>query len=231
MIKDNWIIILAFLTSIFSMQNALANPLDKLPKQCHFSSKFEQTKTLATLPVPLLSSGELYFSCNYGLIWQTQRPIQEALILTKKNYHFQELTQGSEKSLQSLESLQTQFLSNLLIGLMSADQDYIRKTFNIEEVDKKSFQLIPLNNSLKRAIEKITIQNQRESKELNIDILQTDETKIQIRSHSPVIFDELTTDSNLNTTQCTKIGIAKHLCEALVSPIETANKLDDSAEN
>jgi len=210
--------------SCLPLQLAFADPLDSLPQHCHFSSQFKQTKSLVSLPVPLKSSGNIYFSCQAGLIWQTQLPIQEELVLTQRSVHFQ---YSQTNQLETINSLQTQFLSKLLIGLISVNKSYINETFSVETLSENQFKLTPNNNKVKKAIESINISLVSAKQELLIDILQKDQTKISIRSFSPSVFDS----STPHITQCQISTSSKLLCEALFNPIQTANTLDETSND
>ena len=206
------------------LQLVLAKPLDSLPKECHFSSQFEQTKKLSSLPVPLKSSGSLYFSCQAGLIWQTKLPIKEEMVLTIEKVHFQQSYSNQTNQLEIIDSIQTQFLSKLLIGLMSVDEAYIHKTFLVETLSENQFKLIPKKNPLKRVIENIKISSLIAEQELLINIEQKDQTKLSIRSFAPTILK----NSESHSAQCELSTHSKILCEALFHPIKTASKLDEN---
>jgi len=214
-----------FLLSI-TAHTSHAAALDTLPKHCHFSSKFDQEKRLKSLPVPLKSSGRMYFSCQAGLIWQTQVPIQESLILTNSDYHFKQLSESnsldkkSATTIEILDSVEIRFLSRLLIGLMSADKDYINNNFTVKETTARSFELTPSDTFISKAINTVNIQRPHDEDSLNITIDQKDGTVINIQSHSAIVIE----DSEHNAT-CLKNNYEKQLCFALFKPLDFATQL------
>ena len=50
------------------------------PTSCSFSGQFSQQKNIEGLPVPLISNGDFFFSCDLGLIWSTDTPFIEAIL-------------------------------------------------------------------------------------------------------------------------------------------------------
>lgn len=213
-----------------TLQVGHAATLDILPKHCHFSNQFKQTKKIPSLPVPLISSGKMYFSCQAGLIWETQKPIQEILILTQSDYHFKQFSnskKSSETKLKVLDSIETRYLSRLLIGLMSADKDYINRTFNINNTDALTFELTPKNNFLSKVIKTVRIKRPQQDNAINIILNQQDGTLINIQTHSAIILD----NSSLHMAYCLQSNHEKKHCLALFEPLKMANQLNEIISN
>lgn len=206
-----------------------AASLDTLPQQCHFSSQFKQTKKLSSLPVPLISSGKMYFSCQAGLIWETQEPIQESLILTRSDYHFKQLINSnnqSETEMEVLDSIEIRYLSRLLIGLMSSDKEYINRTFQVNNINTLTVELTPKGNFLSKAIKTVRIEKPKKDDLLNINIDQKDGTLINIQTHSLIALD----DSKSNIAYCLQSKHKKTHCQALFEPLKTASELIDDQQ-
>jgi len=137
--KISFVILKAFLFSLVSLLMTFYStaifaktdsPLSILPNHCHFTSNIKQTKNVEGLPVPLISSGQIFFHCKHGLIWQTIEPVKELLIFSGKYYQFKE---NGPNSLERLNTQESSFLSNLLQGIMGADQSYIEESFSIQK--------------------------------------------------------------------------------------------------
>jgi len=192
------------------------NPLAALPQHCYFSSEITQTKTEASLPIPLKSTGKIYFFCQAGLIWQTIVPIEETLIFSGKHYQFK---QNDSKSLQRLNSQEMSFLSDLMLGIMKADQDYIVETFDIETISDTTFKLLPIQSFLKKAIAEIKIQI-LDNDAITIEIQQTNDTNILIESITNNVLDESLADQSHCET-----FMPKAACTALYKPQLAANTL------
>jgi len=196
-------------------------PLDELPNHCYFSSQIEQKKILATLPVPLISIGKIYFSCEAGLIWHTNQPVEETLIFTTKTYQFK---QDSKSTVEILNNQQTSFLSKLLLGIMSGDQEYINNNFTVNSdnsIKQEGIQLKPKNNFLKKAVEHIVIQISSDQEQMTLNILQTDDTELQVRAFQTSTFEQ----AEINQQHCLDQELSKTACTALFNPQLAANAM------
>ena len=135
-----------------------------LPDSCQFSGKFEQHKQLSGIPDPLVSSGQVFFSCHHGLIWQQLQPFNESVVYTNKGLHFR--STGSSGA-ENLEGPQHEVTANLLINLLGANIEAIIDDFSLlSPVERSnstasqatpSMMLKPANDLLKRAMSSITI--------------------------------------------------------------------------
>ncbi len=167
-------------TPVYAKDHTVAAALTKiLPQHCLLSGSFTQTRKLHTLPAPLVSSGQFFFSCHNGLIWQTNSPINETLIYTQQTYHFQ--IKGQQLP-QLLQSRLHDHLAKILLGLMSADKHYLQEQFviNSEPNDNTSFILEPKNKQLKRALRKIIVRQQNKLNTLKIFNINKETTQIEI---------------------------------------------------
>jgi hypothetical protein len=223
------VFLLASNTTVSLAKNATTS-LGSLPKHCHFSAKFDQQKTLTSLPIPLKSSGQIYFSCNAGLIWETQTPIKESLILTKSDYQFRQNNQaeyGKAPEFEVLDSLESRSLSRLLIGLMSSDNAYIDKTFNSKKFGKTELLLTPKDQFISKAIETVKIKRQITSDILSITINHADGTVVNIDTHNVIIFEGSTDHIN----QCLGLKYPENHCKALFDPKKEASQLKENSGN
>ena len=202
--------------------------LDSLPKHCHFSAKFDQQKTLKSLPIPLKSTGQIYFSCNDGLIWETQAPIRESLILTRSEYQFKQQGLLSQTNgLEVLDSIESRFLSRLLIGLMSSDKNYIEKTFEISSLNTAEFILKPKDQFISKAIKTVQIKHQVSPEVLSISINHTDDTQVNIDTHNVIVLP----NDNVHMQQCLDTGNPEQHCIALFDPAKMAILLNENSGN
>ncbi len=125
-----------------------------LPNSCNFSGTFTQEKQLQGLPKPLQSSGDFFFSCDYGLVWQTARPIKEIRIYTTENIHFS-IAENQEP--QTLSGIANFYLAKLLLDIMSGNtkQLYTDYNVNINNAEKLDITLTPKNKYLKKGLKSI----------------------------------------------------------------------------
>ena len=171
----SFLLLLSSQTSMATEQKTLQ---EMLPKDCHFSGEFQQKKQIKSLPVPLNSAGVFSYSCDYGLIWATQSPIQEALVFTKENLHF---LVPDNITVENLEGVQHDFIAKLLLGLLSGDTGFIEKEFDISETPQSdSLLLKPKSTFVKRAINSVLLKKQPEGKSLSIKITDKNKQSTQI---------------------------------------------------
>lgn len=130
-----------------------------LPDHCVFTGHFSQSKQIKALPVPLLSSGKLFFSCQHGLIWHNDKPFAESLIYTEKNLHFRTIP-GTPAI--PLSGPQHDYLATFLLDLLSANTKSIEEQFNIDIIKSSAvetkIQLLPSNAFIKKGLSSIQLK-------------------------------------------------------------------------
>ena len=129
-----WCALLSITTHIktASSQTAIVPPViaqlnSVLPKHCRFAGTFVQTKNLSGLPIPLHSSGTFLFDCELGLIWHTHQPVPETRVYTQQDLHFQI---DANDDIENKDSVIQLYIADLLLGIMSADHDFIASNFS-----------------------------------------------------------------------------------------------------
>lgn len=138
-----------------SSESTYTSTLDLPAHTCVFSGAFEQNLVLDSLATPLRSNGLFFYHCKHGVIWSTQTPIAETLVLKRDGSGFVVKNSQSKK----LRSRQSKFLGSLLNDLMGSDPASIESQFNIERLDPdlRKYHLIPKKRAIKRRIKGITI--------------------------------------------------------------------------
>lgn len=79
---------------------------------------FEQRKYFTVLKQPIVSTGEVYFDQQLGLIWQTHYPISSVLLLKKSGLYMQDSV-TPEREVKGASAI-TKVLMNALSGNVSA---------------------------------------------------------------------------------------------------------------
>ena len=191
-----------------------------MPKVCHFSGVFNQSKQIKTLPVPLNSTGEFIYSCDLGLIWKTQKPIVESLVFTNQKLHF---LVPEKLSIENLDGVQHDFLGNLLLGLMSGNTEFISKEFEIDVSEQKGettqLTLQPKNKMIKRAIQSVTLEKESTANELQIVITDKNNQVTKIISSEKQQYaqsENITKDTDFSK-QC--MSLSADGCELLLNPV------------
>ena len=213
---------LLLLLSFLIAQMAFANNDEKnqlqtvMPTACHFSGNFVQKKAMQGLPIPLVSEGDFFFSCDLGIIWQTQQPFPEALIYSDfHNYRVSSETNNIER----LTSLTHFGMSKIMLKMLNGDVDYFSESFAVDLIGENQFSLSPQSKFMKRAIDKITLQrvltDDSVSLLVTIEDISQQQTEISI---DRLIEYKLDTKQAVRQ-QCEKLyPNQKTLCEVLRYP-------------
>ena len=195
-----------------------------MPKVCHFSGEFSQTKQIKTLPVPLVSNGEFIYSCDLGLIWKTQKPVVESLVFTHQKLNF---LVPEKLSIENLDGVQHDFLANLLLGLMAGNTEFITKEFEIEISEKKDnliqLILVPKNKMVKQAINSVVLEksssNEKSKNGLQISIIDKNQqlTKIVSLEKQQFTVNDTIIKDEIFAASCKSLSVDG--CKLLLNPV------------
>ena len=187
-----------------------------LPASCNFSSDFVQNKTISAIPKPISSSGQLLFSCNHGLIWQTQQPITDILIYNHRNIQLKSID-GSRYL--TLNDIRHQQIAKLLISLMQADTETLLADFIVEDLSQvpaTSLSLTPKNAMAKKSIDTIVLTKDPQTDMLEIVINNANRQTIQL------LINNNQTYANLNREQyshtCKNTLALPKACDVILNP-------------
>ena len=163
--------------------------VELLPKHCAFTGDFHQKRFVRSLPAPVISQGSFFFSCQAGLIWHTQSPINESLVYVENGDSFQI---RPKQPPQKLKGRFHSYLSYFLLNLLAVEIDYLVENFSIESnldslarADNKeglSIVLRPLSKSIKRAIRSIVLTKWNEDTQLSITNTSGETTQVTIEN-------------------------------------------------
>lgn len=188
-----------------------------LPQVCHFAGEFSQSKHIKALPMPLASNGEFIYSCDLGLIWKTQKPVIESLVFTHQKLHF---LVPEKLSVENLDSVQHEFLANLLLGLMAGNTGFIANKFEIKVLEKQggiiALKLLPKSKLLRQAIDSVVLENQTEKNEIKISII---DNKQQITT---IVSTEKRQYANKNDFLEGCVSLSADGCELLKRPVRVS---------
>ena len=126
-----------------------------LPPSCHFSGKFQQQKHIQGLDVPLISSGDFFYSCDFGLVWNTQAPFQDALLYVNTNASYRVDAQGD---IEPLTGTARYIMSNVFIPLLQGDTAYFAEAFDVthdEAMD--ATRLTPVSEFMRKGLQQVLI--------------------------------------------------------------------------
>lgn len=167
-------------TATESEKELLANVF---PTSCHFSGQFSQLKHIDGLPVPLLSEGDFFFSCDLGLVWNTHSPFNEVILFVNaaKNYLVDD-----EGEIQPLSGITQYILSKVLMRLLQGDTDYFAEEFIVTPAEgSEMLMLRPESYFMQKGIDNIQFKKNESLEEgVSLSVVVTDttgqKTKVQI---------------------------------------------------
>ena len=189
--------------------------LDLPASECVFSGNFQQQRVLDGLPEPLQSNGVFFYHCKHGIIWSTQAPIAEALVLRSNGSGF--LLKDSQS--KNLKSRQSKFLGKLLNDLMGSDPASIASQFDVERLDPqiRKYHLTPKKRAIKRGIKGITIllpnDNELDQKPAVITVIDRNAQATEIQSTRDEVFS---VEHDAASSCDSAAGIAQQSCTLLL---------------
>lgn len=185
-----------------------------MPTACHFSGDFIQNKKIQGLSAPLISDGEFFFSCDIGIIWQTQSPFAEALIYS---HYFNYRVSGD--AIEKLTSLTHYGMSKIMLKMLNGDVDYFAESFSVGSLIDGELSLSPQSKFMKKAIDKIVLQKTQvdDSISLLVNIHDKSQQLTKITIDNLVEYD--LENKQVARRQCEKNHADKEvLCEILHYP-------------
>jgi len=113
---------------------------------------FEQRKYFTVLKQPIVSTGELHFDQELGLIWQTHYPISSVLRLKKSGLYMQDAV-SAEREVKGAGTM-TQVLMNALSGNVRA----LENEFSFQSSTQSTcISLLPKENLLANIMQTIDL--------------------------------------------------------------------------
>lgn len=127
-------------------------------EECRFSGRFQQQKHIAGLTQPATSEGKFLYDCEQGVVWATQQPELDVLVLkvgsVKQKPKAYRLI---DDQINALKGRQSRFLAEFIMSLMAADKTPLNSAFKIQSQDAGGLLLTPKKRQLKRAIKQIEV--------------------------------------------------------------------------
>ena len=152
-----------------------------LSQQNHVSGDFEQIKTLAILPMPILSSGKFTFDKKTGLSWTVLKPIHSQMILDDAGIRQIQ----NEKVVWSLDSNQpaASHISTIIASVLAADWNRLSEHFDLSineqsENNDWAINLLPKSQVLLTAIKRIEMTGAQQLKRMELFEASGDSTVI-----------------------------------------------------
>ncbi|MFC3095366.1 outer membrane lipoprotein carrier protein LolA [Alteromonas sediminis] len=167
-----WMLSLPFISQAESTQLAQI-----FPTSCHFSGTFTQNKHIEGISFPLQSEGDFYFSCNFGLVWNTITPFPEALLYANARMNYRVDEQGK---IEEMPSTTRYVMSQFFLRLLKGDAEYFENEFSVSALqENQGTLLVPKSDFMKRGLKHIKVNKRLLSDSANsvqLDIEISDAT-------------------------------------------------------
>lgn len=157
--------VLLFCCFVATGAGSIANPHERSNKQallaevfpnvCVFSGTFVQEKWLDGLEKPLRTHGDFFFSCKYGLVWNTVQPIKEVFLYADptKSFRVDERGRMLRPSGGALYAM-----SRIVFRILEGDVKYFAKDFELSRDASGALLLVPRSKYMRRGLKQIHIQ-------------------------------------------------------------------------
>lgn len=120
------------------------------PAQPPQQGQFEQHKHIKVLAQPFVSQGLYSYNRQSGIVWRTQQPIENTLIINAQGVF--ETQQDGSKTLLTANTR----MSELLLVLFSGDEQLLQMHFDLKKT-VNHYLLQPIDAKLRKLFAKITI--------------------------------------------------------------------------
>ena len=185
-IRFGWILFLASLlvSPLVAAGDLLARIGAQINEYPVLQAEFVQTKQMAALKRPLVTTGRLTFSRQYGVLWQIEKPYRVSYVLGEERI----VEIGSdgvrrERGLRDVAGLAQ--VGRVFRALLGADTRALQEHFEVlaqGEVDHWSLVLTPRQAQLAQFLAKIQLTGSRFVESITISEAGGDSTQIKFRN-------------------------------------------------
>lgn len=181
-------ILLLLVAAITSAQSAEPDTLARISAQIEqhavVRAEFSQTKQMAALKRPLVTTGRLLFSRHHGVLWQIEQPYRMSYILGEDR--IVEITADGarrERGLRDVPGL-TQ-VGRIFRALLGANTSALRDAFDISvqgDPNRWDIKLKPREAQLAQFLSGLNLSGERFVETIRIDEAGGDSTVIRFRN-------------------------------------------------
>lgn len=167
-------------TSAFAQSTLITQIQAIVLKPTTMSGQFKQAKYLVGISKPLYSYGKFYIDTNKGILWQTQRPFPNILVLTRDKI-IQKQGNNQIMMMSAQQEPVVNVINHILFSLLAGDFTEVQNIFNLtgSAVDQHwNVLLSPRDASLAKIIQSIALKGDATVKEVEVDEVNGDRTVI-----------------------------------------------------
>ena len=179
-----WLI--AFLTFCSSAACAAPSLVDQIASQANATTvlraSFVQTKTMAALRRPLVSTGQLLLSRDQGLAWHIEAPLRATYLLSERGVTEID-AQGARRTRDAREMPGLEYISRTFQALLAGNMDALRESFDIEaQGTREAWRLVLLPRQRQTAafLRQLELTGGRHVERITVVEAQGDRTVMQM---------------------------------------------------
>ena len=182
--KLKFILVMA---GVFAYLQAIAAPSDQelslLLDKPFIKANFTKERKLKILSRPFVTSGILLFLPDKGVVWQTQLPIVDTIVITQSG--IRELKQDPDSvSNRMAETTIMKSVARVFLSLFSLNLERIKQEFNVtktyREKDRKYYELESKDETLAKVISRIVLSGKQRIDTILIEEKTGDSTRITL---------------------------------------------------
>jgi len=147
---------------------------------------FEQSRTIKSLPQPLLSRGNMLIARDQGLLWDQTAPFVMQLLLDDKRM-VQMINGQPPQTIRAEDNPQMFQFNHLLRALFQADRKVLEENFRIEFTSQKegrwALRLTPITTPLDKIFASIDLAGKTYLETIQLNDKQGDRTNITLSQH------------------------------------------------
>lgn len=144
-------------------------------------NQFQQTKRIAILSKPLVSTGYLLVSDDHGVVWQTSEPLKGTIVINNDSLkQFNKDDQAVSAPTNSNQKA-SQLISSTFLAILAGDFEQLERNFSAELIcDEQQWQiqLQAKHDDMQRLLTDITIIGNTNIQQLTFAEANGDTTKL-----------------------------------------------------
>lgn len=178
--------LLTLLISPFVSALTLDDLQQRFTEQPLIRAHFEQSRTIKSLPQPLLSQGNMLIARDQGLLWDQTAPFVMQLLLDDKRM-VQMINGQPPQTIRAEDNPQMFQFNHLLRALFQADRKVLEENFRIEFTSQKegrwALRLTPITTPLDKIFSSIDLTGKTYLETIQLNDKQGDRTDITLSQH------------------------------------------------
>lgn len=144
-------------------------------------NQFQQTKHIAILSKPLVSTGYLLVSDDHGVVWQTSEPLKGTIVINNDslkqfNKHDQAVSAPANSNQKA-----SQLISSTFLAILAGDFEQLERNFSAELIcdqEQWQIQLQAKHDDMQRLLTDITITGNTNIQQLTFAEANGDTTEL-----------------------------------------------------